>query len=210
MFSIFFPGPEGLGFSITSRDVPIGGSAPIYVKNILPRGAAIQDGRLKAGDRLLEVGQVFLTLEPLYGVRRVRSVRLHINSETNYSFADMGLFQNSIFQSFCWNESNTLCSLWHNILIILQSDWHENQLALTLWGNNPCLIPVPTGSEGNLHRSCGGHRFPVSEAGELLDFSFAAECVCICVRIYLRLYRIYVFIWVFMIPLFVCACVCAG
>lgn len=58
----FFLGPEGLGFSITSRDVPIGGSAPIYVKNILPRGAAIQDGRLKAGDRLLEVGQHFLTL----------------------------------------------------------------------------------------------------------------------------------------------------
>ncbi|XP_028972101.2 partitioning defective 3 homolog isoform X2 [Esox lucius] len=48
-------GPEGLGFSITSRDVPIGGSAPIHVKNILPRGAAIQDGRLKAGDRLQEV-----------------------------------------------------------------------------------------------------------------------------------------------------------
>uniref|UniRef100_A0A8C2WFV5 Par-3 family cell polarity regulator n=1 Tax=Cyclopterus lumpus TaxID=8103 RepID=A0A8C2WFV5_CYCLU len=54
------PGPEGLGFSITSRDVPIGGSAPIYVKNILPRGAAIQDGRLKAGDRLLEVSGVDL------------------------------------------------------------------------------------------------------------------------------------------------------
>ncbi|XP_056148461.1 partitioning defective 3 homolog isoform X2 [Lampris incognitus] len=53
-------GPEGLGFSITSRDVPIGGSAPIYVKNILPRGAAIQDGRLKAGDRLLEVNRVDL------------------------------------------------------------------------------------------------------------------------------------------------------
>uniref|UniRef100_A0A3B3X9A7 PDZ domain-containing protein n=1 Tax=Poecilia mexicana TaxID=48701 RepID=A0A3B3X9A7_9TELE len=53
-------GPEGLGFSITSRDVPIGGSAPIYIKNILPRGAAIQDGRLKAGDRLLEVNGVDL------------------------------------------------------------------------------------------------------------------------------------------------------
>ncbi|XP_077088595.1 partitioning defective 3 homolog [Siphateles boraxobius] len=53
-------GPEGLGFSITSRDVPIGSSAPIYVKNILPRGAAIQDGRLKAGDRLLEVNAVDL------------------------------------------------------------------------------------------------------------------------------------------------------
>ncbi|XP_053778239.1 partitioning defective 3 homolog isoform X11 [Desmodus rotundus] len=53
-------GTEGLGFSITSRDVTIGGSAPIYVKNILPRGAAIQDGRLKAGDRLLEVNGVDL------------------------------------------------------------------------------------------------------------------------------------------------------
>ncbi|XP_077159677.1 partitioning defective 3 homolog isoform X3 [Paroedura picta] len=54
-------GTEGLGFSITSRDVPVGGSAPIYVKNILPRGAAIQDGRLKAGDRLIEVNGVDLT-----------------------------------------------------------------------------------------------------------------------------------------------------
>ncbi|XP_051971188.1 partitioning defective 3 homolog isoform X1 [Xyrauchen texanus] len=53
-------GPEGLGFSITSRDVPIGSSAPIYVKNILPRGAAIQDGHLKAGDRLLKVNGVDL------------------------------------------------------------------------------------------------------------------------------------------------------
>ncbi|XP_072307285.1 partitioning defective 3 homolog [Eucyclogobius newberryi] len=53
-------GQEGLGFSITSRDVPIGGSAPIFVKNILPRGAAIEDGRLKAGDRLLEVSGVDL------------------------------------------------------------------------------------------------------------------------------------------------------
>ncbi|XP_076837526.1 par-3 family cell polarity regulator alpha, b isoform X2 [Brachyhypopomus gauderio] len=53
-------GPEGLGFSITSRDVPLGGSAPIYVKNILPRGAAIKDGQLKAGDRLLEVNGVDL------------------------------------------------------------------------------------------------------------------------------------------------------
>lgn len=55
LFHTLPSGPEGLGFSITSRDVPIGGSAPIYVKNILPRGAAIQDGHLKAGDRLLEV-----------------------------------------------------------------------------------------------------------------------------------------------------------
>ncbi|XP_048867127.1 partitioning defective 3 homolog isoform X3 [Brienomyrus brachyistius] len=66
-------GPEGLGFSITSRDVPLGGSAPIYVKNILPRGAAIQDGRLKAGDRLLEVNGVDVngrTQEQIVGLLR--------------------------------------------------------------------------------------------------------------------------------------------
>ena len=59
-------GTEGLGFSITSRDVTIGGSAPIYVKNILPRGAAIQDGRLKAGDRLIEVSEVSVSEVPQF------------------------------------------------------------------------------------------------------------------------------------------------
>lgn len=54
-------GPEGLGFSITTRDNPAGGQAPpIYVKNILPKGAAIADGRLKSGDRLLEVSKLYL------------------------------------------------------------------------------------------------------------------------------------------------------
>ena len=48
-------GPLGLGFSVTSRDNLTGGDIPIYIKNILPKGAAIQDGRLKPGDRLLEV-----------------------------------------------------------------------------------------------------------------------------------------------------------
>jgi partitioning defective protein 3 len=51
-------GPQGLGFSLTTRDNPAGGSAPIYVKNILPKGAAIDDGRLKPGDRLLEVNGI--------------------------------------------------------------------------------------------------------------------------------------------------------
>lgn len=30
-------GPHGLGFSITTRDNPAGGEAPIYIKNILPK-----------------------------------------------------------------------------------------------------------------------------------------------------------------------------
>lgn len=51
-------GPLGLGFSVTSRDNTTGGDVPIYIKNILPKGAAIQDGRLKPGDRLLEVSDL--------------------------------------------------------------------------------------------------------------------------------------------------------
>lgn len=49
-------GADGLGFSITTRDNPTGGACPIYIKNILPKGAAVDDGRLRSGDRLLEVG----------------------------------------------------------------------------------------------------------------------------------------------------------
>ncbi|CAH1788275.1 unnamed protein product [Owenia fusiformis] len=54
-------GPQGLGFSITTRDNPAGGNCPIYIKNILPKGAAIDDGRLKSGDRLLEVNGIEMT-----------------------------------------------------------------------------------------------------------------------------------------------------
>lgn len=52
-------GSDGLGFSITTRDNFSAGDAPIYIKTILPRGAAIGDGRLHPGDRLLEVGSTF-------------------------------------------------------------------------------------------------------------------------------------------------------
>ncbi|KAH3721290.1 hypothetical protein DPMN_064210 [Dreissena polymorpha] len=51
---------EGLGFSVTTRDNATGGPSPIYIKNILAKGAAVSDGRLKAGDRLLEVCNILL------------------------------------------------------------------------------------------------------------------------------------------------------
>ncbi|KAI5711159.1 hypothetical protein M8J75_014676 [Diaphorina citri] len=54
-------GSFGLGFKITTRDNPAGGYCPIYVKNILPKGAAVEDGRLKPGDRLLCVNNIDLT-----------------------------------------------------------------------------------------------------------------------------------------------------
>ncbi|KAG8199747.1 hypothetical protein JTE90_000841, partial [Oedothorax gibbosus] len=49
-------GPEGLGFSITSKDP--NNSPPFFIKNILPAGAAVDDGRLKTGDKLLEVNKL--------------------------------------------------------------------------------------------------------------------------------------------------------
>ncbi|KAK6617840.1 hypothetical protein RUM43_014068 [Polyplax serrata] len=54
-------GPSGLGFSITTRDNPAGGKCPIYIKNILPQGAAVDDGRLRPGDRLLQVNDIEMT-----------------------------------------------------------------------------------------------------------------------------------------------------
>ncbi|KAM9836036.1 par-3 family cell polarity regulator beta a [Aulostomus maculatus] len=54
-------GVEGLGFTVVTRDSSVHGPGPILVKNILPRGAAIKDGRLQPGDRILEVNGVDMT-----------------------------------------------------------------------------------------------------------------------------------------------------
>ncbi|KAM4561503.1 partitioning defective 3 homolog B-like isoform 1-T1 [Fundulus diaphanus] len=54
-------GSEGLGFTVVTRDSSIHGPGPILVKNILPRGAAVKDGRLQSGDRILEVNGVDIT-----------------------------------------------------------------------------------------------------------------------------------------------------
>ncbi|XP_077061494.1 par-3 family cell polarity regulator beta a isoform X2 [Siphateles boraxobius] len=54
-------GTEGLGFTVVTRDSSLHGPGPIMVKSILPRGAAIKDGRLKSGDRILEVNGVDIT-----------------------------------------------------------------------------------------------------------------------------------------------------
>ncbi|XP_071958211.1 partitioning defective 3 homolog isoform X3 [Antedon mediterranea] len=70
-------GPQGLGFSVTTRDNIGAGTNPIYIKNILPKGAAIADGRLKAGDRLLEVNGIEMTGKTqMEAVTILRSVKL--------------------------------------------------------------------------------------------------------------------------------------
>ncbi|XP_032385446.1 partitioning defective 3 homolog B isoform X2 [Etheostoma spectabile] len=54
-------GTEGLGFTVVTRDASVHGPGPILVKNILARGAAVKDGRLQSGDRILEVNGVDIT-----------------------------------------------------------------------------------------------------------------------------------------------------
>ncbi len=55
-------GPQGLGFKLAARDNCSNGEfSPIYIKNILPKGAAITDGRLQRGDRLLKVNKMDMT-----------------------------------------------------------------------------------------------------------------------------------------------------
>ncbi|GAA56950.1 partitioning defective protein 3, partial [Clonorchis sinensis] len=48
-------GSNGLGFSLTSRDHPVLKERVVCVKSILPGGAALMDGRLHPGDRLVQV-----------------------------------------------------------------------------------------------------------------------------------------------------------
>ncbi|XP_051558274.1 multiple PDZ domain protein isoform X3 [Myxocyprinus asiaticus] len=48
-------GSAGLGFSIVGGFGSSHGDLPIYIKNIFPKGAAVEDGRLCHGDQLLAV-----------------------------------------------------------------------------------------------------------------------------------------------------------
>lgn len=71
-------GPQGLGFKLAARDnFSQGEFSPIYIKNILPKGAAITDGRLQRGDRLLEVNSQDMTKRTLHeAVNLLRNTKL--------------------------------------------------------------------------------------------------------------------------------------
>ncbi|KAH9643357.1 hypothetical protein HF086_008844 [Spodoptera exigua] len=71
-------GEKGLGFTITTRDNPTGGHCPIYIKNILPKGAAVTDGRLRAGDKLVSVNKVSVS-----GLTQQQVVTLLRNTPTD-------------------------------------------------------------------------------------------------------------------------------
>lgn len=95
-------GPQGLGFKLSARDnCSHHEFSPIYIKNILPKGAAIADARLQRGDRLLEVnGQDMTQMTLTDAVNILRNTKLgssvelvvsrqvmptgdHINENTN-------------------------------------------------------------------------------------------------------------------------------
>jgi C-terminal processing protease CtpA/Prc len=71
-------GAQGLGFKLAARDnYSTGEFSPIYIKNILPKGAAITDGRLQRGDRLLQVNQHDMTQCTLHeAVNMLRNTKL--------------------------------------------------------------------------------------------------------------------------------------
>ncbi|XP_055303490.1 partitioning defective 3 homolog isoform X3 [Sitodiplosis mosellana] len=85
-------GPQGLGFSVTTRDHQTGGDSLIYIKKILSVGAAIEDGRLRPGDRLLEVDGVTMTgksqsevVEILRATKPGSKVRLVVSRQQDLS-----------------------------------------------------------------------------------------------------------------------------
>ena len=71
-------GPQGLGFKLAARDnCTLGEFSPIYIKNILPKGAAITDGRLQRGDRLIKVNKMDMTQKTLHeAVNILRDTKL--------------------------------------------------------------------------------------------------------------------------------------
>ena len=91
-------GPQGLGFKLAARDnCSQGEFSPIYIKNILPRGAAIADGRLERGDRLLEVNCQEMTKRTLHeAVHLLRNTKLGSSVEIVVSRQMMGMENLSI------------------------------------------------------------------------------------------------------------------
>jgi len=56
MFNVnLVKGKDGLGFSVSSKDVLINNSRDFFVKTVLGKGAAVEDGRIKPGDQILKI-----------------------------------------------------------------------------------------------------------------------------------------------------------
>ncbi|KAI3387949.1 hypothetical protein SNEBB_000653 [Seison nebaliae] len=96
-------GPQGLGLKLASRETvsnltnyhPSHRQSPLFIKAILPIGAAVVDGRLRCGDRLINVNHVNVTnmtlpsvVQLLHGISlgsvvNLKVLRLTPSSNTN-------------------------------------------------------------------------------------------------------------------------------
>ncbi len=97
-------GMDGLGFKLASRDNPTGVANPIYVKTIFPKGAAIEDGRLQNGDRLLTVNSIDVTQMSLQEtVGLLRETRIGDTVHLCISRQHDGSLPKDLVGLFFWN-----------------------------------------------------------------------------------------------------------
>ena len=103
-------GSDGLGFKLASRDNPTGIANPIYVKTIFPKGAAIEDGRLRNGDRLLMVNSIDVTQMALQeAVGLLRETRIGETVHLCISRQQDGSLPKDLVSRFCiWIVRNEL------------------------------------------------------------------------------------------------------
>ena len=96
-------GTNGLGFKLASRDNPTGIANPIYVKTIFPKGAAIEDGRLRNGDRLLTVNSIDVTQMSLQeAVGLLRETRIGDTVHLCISRQHDGSLPKDLVRLFCF------------------------------------------------------------------------------------------------------------
>ncbi|TPP56408.1 Patched domain-containing protein 3, partial [Fasciola gigantica] len=96
----------GLGFTLTRRDTQTNpeGNDPVYVKKILPTGAAVQDGRLLIGDRLLSVDGIDVcnldqVLTQLRAIPAGRTVHLLVSRQVASQVDDLAIGRKSALSS---------------------------------------------------------------------------------------------------------------
>lgn len=135
-------GPQGLGFKLAARDnCSQGEFSPIYIKNILPKGAAITDGRLQRGDRLLAVNQQDMTHKTLHeAVNILRNTKLGSCVEIVVSRQmtvqqNQGQMESTVEQS-CNSQQETATATSSPTIFVSQLKQAPNSTEYSANGNN--------------------------------------------------------------------------
>jgi partitioning defective protein 3 len=165
-------GQQGLGFKLAARDnCSQGEFSPIYIKSILPKGAAITDGRLQRGDRLLEVNGLDMTQKTLHeAVNILRNTKMGTCVEIVVSRQTLPT-GNSMTSSMTTATTNTAQSI-QNVASQLQESQANEQ-------EPESVTASCTTSQQNTLRGSGAtnqseqRRRPKKTKRELLTFEIA-------------------------------------